>query len=183
MSPARFRRNLDLRDARPQPDEKWGGRWDLNPRPLEPQSSALPLSYAHHCKTSPGNVPGSNIFRRAIARLSSSPGNPVARLAGLEPATLGLEGRCSIRLSYRRKSGSSSSAADPPAQSNRSKPFRPAAELARPASANPNPASTHRFERCDGARRSWSGWQDSNLRPTAPKAVALPGCATPRLAV
>ena len=24
------------------------------------------------------------------------------RLAGIEPATLGLEGRCSIRLSYRR---------------------------------------------------------------------------------
>ena len=27
---------------------------------------------------------------------------PMARLAGLEPATTGLEGRCSIRLSYRR---------------------------------------------------------------------------------
>ena len=27
----------------------------------------------------------------------------------------------------------------------------------------------------------WSGWRDSNSRPTAPKAVALPGCATPRL--
>ncbi len=26
----------------------------------------------------------------------------MARLAGLEPATLGLEGRCSIRLSYKR---------------------------------------------------------------------------------
>ncbi len=26
----------------------------------------------------------------------------LARLAGLEPATLGLEGRCSIRLSYKR---------------------------------------------------------------------------------
>ena len=29
--------------------KKWGERWDLNPRPLEPQSSALTgLSYAHH---------------------------------------------------------------------------------------------------------------------------------------
>ncbi len=26
----------------------------------------------------------------------------------------------------------------------------------------------------------WSGWRDLNSRPTAPKAVALPGCATPR---
>ena len=29
----------------------------------------------------------------------------------------------------------------------------------------------------------WSGWTDSNRRPTAPKAVALPGCATPRLLI
>jgi hypothetical protein len=28
--------------------------------------------------------------------------------------------------------------------------------------------------------RCWSGRQDSNLRPSAPKADALPGCATPR---
>ena len=26
----------------------------------------------------------------------------------------------------------------------------------------------------------WSGWLDSNQRPLAPKASALPGCATPR---
>lgn len=29
-------------------EEEKGGRWDLNPRHLEPQSSALPLRHAHH---------------------------------------------------------------------------------------------------------------------------------------
>jgi integrase-like protein len=30
------------------------------------------------------------------------------------------------------------------------------------------------------AGRAWSGWRDSNPRPLAPKASALPSCATPR---
>ncbi len=54
------------------------------------------LSYAHHgCYSA---VPGSPAIgaRRPILL------KPMARLAGLEPATTGLEGRCSIRLSYRR---------------------------------------------------------------------------------
>ena len=58
---------------------KWGGRRGLNPQPLEPQSSALPLSYAH----------------RSL----------LARLKGFEPLAYCLEGSCSIRLSYRRSSG------------------------------------------------------------------------------
>ena len=70
----------------------------MNPRPPDPQSGALPLSYIHHINT---------------------------RLAGVEPATYGLEVRCSIQLSY---------------------------------------------------RRMWkSGREDSNLRPSAPKADALAG--------
>ncbi len=59
----------------------------------------------------------------------------MVRLRGLEPLTYGLEVRCSIQLSYRR-----------------------------------------RFPEATGR-------EDLNLRPPAPKAGALPGCATPRLGV
>ena len=43
------------------------------------------LSYTHH-----------NLLTFMLAHY-------LARLAGFEPATLGLEGRCSIRVSYRRR--------------------------------------------------------------------------------
>ncbi len=81
--------------------------WNHNP-------GLYQLSYAHH---------NDNNYRNMV------------RPAGLEPATLGLEGRCSIQMSYGRIVCS----------------------------------------------KNWSGRRDSNSRHPAPKAGALPDCATPRL--
>ena len=100
----------------------------MNPRPPESQSGALPTELQPPL-----------IAFSCTGYIVSSSLQVLARLAGLEPATYGLEGRCSIRLSYRR--------------------FR-----------------KDRI-RSDG----WSGRRDSNPRHPAPKAGALPGCATPRI--
>ncbi len=36
------------RGEQEEENHRWGGRWGSNPRPPEPQSGALPLSYIHH---------------------------------------------------------------------------------------------------------------------------------------
>lgn len=66
-------------------DQTVGGQRDLNPRPLVPQTSALPTELCP----------------------------PHARLGGLEPPTDGLEGRCSIQLSYRRRSNGARARPEP----------------------------------------------------------------------
>src|SRR5690606_16202245 len=65
----------------------------------------------------------------------------MAHPAGFEPATIRLEGGCSIQLSY-----------------GRMLEFEPKQAL-----------------------KKWSEWRDSNPRHSAPKADALPGCATLRV--
>ncbi len=75
------------------------------------------LSYTHHAHQSHPSSPAG----RSMTRF--------ARQKGFEPLTRGLEGRCSVHLSYWRGSGRA----------------------------------------------------DLNGRPPAPKAGALPGCATPRV--
>ena len=67
----------------------WGGRWESNPRHQEPQSCALPTELRPpYCIC-----------------LLNLPDRQMAHPAGLEPATIRLEGGCSIQLSYGRVCG------------------------------------------------------------------------------
>ncbi len=72
-------------------------------------------------------------------------------------------------------------------------PFGERSGRMRPALALPARWADRRFESSDQSAQManrgavaplpsiWSGRKDSNLRPSAPKADALPGCATPRM--
>jgi hypothetical protein len=130
----------------------------------------------------------------------------MARPAGLEPATPGLEGRCSIRLSYgRNRTGlNCTTRSHWLLLASRSVYPRPACGLFVPyfgdaltVIAEPSSFachSAHRRPACGlfvppsvallicvcNYTQNWSGQRDSNPRPSAPKADALPGCAMPR---
>jgi hypothetical protein len=142
---------------------RWGGRRDSNPRRPESQSGALP----------------------AELRPPSSSNSPtVARPAGIEPATAGLEGRCSIRLSY----GRGDRRVHAPNVSFRSMPGIRAHRVSGTRIIANWQRLIHVARVIAGARinchqcaRTWSGQRDSNPRPSAPKADALPDCAMPRV--
>ncbi len=62
----------------------------------------LQLNCNHFYQKSPHPTTFSNAVE--CREIAVKPTFNLVRLPGLEPGTLGLEGRCSIRLSYRRKS-------------------------------------------------------------------------------
>ena len=78
-------RTSECRDQNPVPYRlaiaQKGGYWDSNPGPSEPQSDALT-----NCA-----IPTIHEIRQAQSQTCSK---------GFEPPTHGLEGRCSIQLSY-----------------------------------------------------------------------------------
>ena len=95
--------------------QNWGGRWGLNPRPLESQSSALPAELrpplTRHCTSNPkSGAPGRT--RTCNHRLRRPVLCPVELQAlycrefrvvgvdGFEPPTLCSQSRCATRLRY-----------------------------------------------------------------------------------
>ena len=68
----------------------------MNPRPPESQSGALPTELRLTIK----ELNEHRIINAFCSRYNLS--RQMARPAGFEPATLGLEGRCSIQMSYGR---------------------------------------------------------------------------------
>ena len=81
----------------------WGERRDLNPRQPEPQSGALPTELrSPYSDSQIVNYPTIQDVKASESSYSRDHVAKLVRPTGLEPVTYGLEGRCSIRLSYGR---------------------------------------------------------------------------------
>ena len=74
-------------------------RGRITPDKPAPVSKGLPSSLKDATSAREASLRALRIYSRENQAATSSK----ARQAGLEPTTLGLEGRCSIRLSYWRK--------------------------------------------------------------------------------
>jgi hypothetical protein len=98
----------------------------------------------------------------------------VARLEGLEPPTYGLEIRCSIPLSYRRYCYDGVDDGDRTRDSWIHSPVLYQLSYAH------HLLRRNEYIQGEPLAQVWSGREDLNLRLPAPKAGALPGCATPR---
>ena len=82
----------------------WGDRWDSNPRRPESQSGALPTELrSPYSDSQIVNYPTIQDVKASESSYSRDHVAKLARPTGLEPVTYGLEGRCSIRLSYGRR--------------------------------------------------------------------------------
>ncbi len=123
------------------------------------------MSYAHHS--------GLQLFPPAHTHLRTAENHMqtcLARLGGFEPLTHGFGGRCSIRAELQARKTSDQAYLVP---------GKPSSWRLRPSVSNaPRTSLVGMIPQY--LPTDWSGREDLNLRLPAPKAGALPGCATPR---